>query len=158
MTNYTWTLDINRSKCNFYCMIKYVTTPDAITPAQLTGFFVGWPSPPDNQTHLEILKAADHVVLAIDSETDQVVGFINAISDRIHAAYIPLLEVLPEYKRKGIGAELVKRILTEIGELYMIDLLCDADVQPFYEKLGLTQATGMRIRNLDNQSGEPEKN
>lgn len=158
MTNYTWTLDMRQVIYNFHGVIKYATTTNGVRPAQLTGFFVGWPSPPDNQTHLEILKAADHVVLAIDSETDRVVGFINAISDRVHAAYIPLLEVLPEYKRKGIGAELVKRILTEIGELYMIDLLCDADVQPFYEKLGLTQATGMRIRNLDNQSGEPEKN
>ena len=134
-------------------MIKYVAKPDGITPEQLEGFFVGWPSPPDNKTHLEILKAADHIVLAIDSETNQVVGFINAISDGVHAAYIPLLEVLPDYKKQGIGAELVKRILTEIGELYMIDLICDVDVQPFYEKLGMTKATGMRIRNFDKQSG-----
>ena len=136
-------------------MIEYVTTLDRISPAQLTGFFVGWPSPPTAETHLEILQAADHVVLALDEETGKVVGFTNAISDRIQAAYIPLLEVLPEYKKKGIGAELVKRLLAEIGDLYMIDLLCDTEVQPFYEKLGLTKATGMRIRNFDNQAGKP---
>ena len=139
-------------------MIKYVTTPDGINSDQLKGgFFAGWPNPPDSQMHLEILRAADYLVLAIDSASHQVVGFINAVSDRIHSAYIPLLEVLPDYKKQGIGTELVERLLVEIGDLYMIDLTCDEDVQPFYEKLGLTRSTGMRIRNFDNQSGRPNK-
>ena len=136
-------------------MIKYTNSTHAISPEMLDGFFVGWPDPPSPERHLDILDAADHVVLAVDSETGQVVGFINAISDSIHAAYIPLLEVLPEYQKQGIGKELVERVLAEIGPLYMIDLLCDTDVQPFYQRLGMVNATGMRIRNFARQSAEP---
>ena len=35
----------------------------------------------------------------------------------------------------------------------MIDLICDADVQPFYERLGMTRYSAMIIRNYDRQSG-----
>lgn len=136
-------------------MIEYFTSIENFSPEMLTGFFVGWPDPPSPERHLDILDAADHIVLAVDRETGQVAGFINAISDGLHAAYIPLLEVLPEYQKQGIGKELVERILVEIGPLYMIDLLCDTDVQPFYRKLGMVNATGMRIRNFAHQSAEP---
>jgi hypothetical protein len=34
----------------------------------------------------------------------------------------------------------------------MVDLLCDPDVQPFYERLGMRRATGMLIRHFDRQA------
>jgi hypothetical protein len=37
----------------------------------------------------------------------------------------------------------------------MIDLICDADVQPFYARLGMQPYTGMILRNYDRQSGMP---
>lgn len=135
-------------------MIAYQTDIESVTAEKCAGFFVGWPHPPSPRRHLDILRAADHVVVAIDSETGRVIGFINAISDGIHAAYIPLLEVLPEYRKQGIGAELVRRMLDQLNDLYMIDLMCDVDVQPFYERLGMTKATGMRIRNFERQAAE----
>ena len=85
---------------------------------------------------------------------DQVIGYINAISDGVLVAYIPHLEVLPAYQGQGIGSELVRRMLDTLRGLYMIDLICDAEVQPFYERLGLTRYTGMIKRNYDHQTGE----
>ena len=99
-------------------MIKYQTDTENITPEMLTGFFVGWPNPPDSETHLKILLNSSHIVVAIDDLTNRVVGFINAVSDNFHAAYIPLLEVVPEYQKKGIGGELVKRMLTMLSDFY----------------------------------------
>jgi ribosomal protein S18 acetylase RimI-like enzyme len=93
------------------------------------------------------------VVLAIDEDLDVVVGFITAISDGVLAAYIPLLEVLPEYRGRGIGKELVRRMLDRLGDLYAIDLMCDPEVQSFYASLGMRPATGMMIRNYEYQSG-----
>ncbi len=122
----------------------------------LPGFFVDWPDPPSPETHLRILAGSDYVELAIDSATGQVVGFITAISDGVLSAYIPLLEVLPEYQGQGIGTELVRRLLDRLSHLYMIDLLCDPEVQPFYARLGMHQSTGMLLRNYANQSGSPE--
>ncbi len=132
-------------------MIVYQDSSTGIMPDQLHGFFVGWPDPPSPEAHLKILHGSSHVMLALDDETDNVVGFITAISDGISAAYIPHLEVLPAYQGRGIGSELVRRMLDHLRHLYMIDLLCDPDVQPFYERLGMRRAQGMLIRNYDRQ-------
>jgi ribosomal protein S18 acetylase RimI-like enzyme len=127
-------------------VIDYVTDLAGIEPEQLQGFFVGWPRPPSPERHLEILRGSDHVVLAKDGL--RVVGFVTAISDGVISAYIPLLEVLPEHQDRGIGAELVRRLLAELGDLYMIDLVCDEDVVAFYERLGLQRwDAGMGVRN-----------
>ncbi len=133
--------------------IRFTETSTDLSADQLTGFFVGWPKPPTPDTHLAILNAAAKVVVAIDSETNRVVGFINAISDGILSAYIPLLEVLPEFKDRGIGRELVRRMLTQLDGLYMIDLTCDKELQPFYEKFDLIKMSGMMKRNFDKQAG-----
>ncbi|MBI5267914.1 MAG: GNAT family N-acetyltransferase [candidate division Zixibacteria bacterium] len=134
-------------------MITYTMSTADIHPSHLTGFFVGWPNPPSPERHLAILNAASHVVLAIDDQSGRVVGFIYAISDNILSAYIPLLEVLPEYKNQGIGRELVRRLLDQLKDFYMIDLICDDNLRPFYEKLGLKYHGGMIIRNYNRQSG-----
>jgi ribosomal protein S18 acetylase RimI-like enzyme len=127
-------------------VIEYVTDPTGVAPEQLRGFFVGWPKPPSPERHLEILRGSSHVVLARDGE--RVVGFITAISDGVISAYIPLLEVLPEYQGRGIGAELVRRLLAELRDMYMVDLCCDEDVVAFYERLGLQRwDAGMGVRN-----------
>jgi ribosomal protein S18 acetylase RimI-like enzyme len=85
------------------------------------------------------------------------VGFISAISDGVLAAFIPNLEVLPEYQGKGIGLELTKRMLDSLKHLYSIDLMCDEDVQPFYEKLGMRRYSGMIYRYYENQAGQSPK-
>ena len=127
-------------------MIEYVDDLAGVEAEHLEGFFVGWPNPPSPERHLEILRGSSHVVLARDGE--RVVGFVTAISDGVLSAYIPLLEVLPEYQGRGIGTELVRRLLAEVGDLYMVDLVCDADVVPFYERLGLERwDAGMGVRN-----------
>ncbi len=135
-------------------MIKYLHSAEGIIPAQLDGFFVGWPNPPTPETHLRLLRNSGAVVLAVDTATGQVVGFITAITDNVLAAYIPFLEVLPAYQHQGIGLTLVRRMLARLQDLYMIDLLCDADIQPFYEQLGMFRAVGMCARNYARQSGQ----
>ena len=134
-----------------FVMISYKETTDTIRSEMLEGFFVGWPAPPSSEKHLEILQGSFAVVLAL--EDDRVIGFINAISDGSFMAFLPLLEVLPEYQGRGIGAELVRRMTERLREHYAIDLICDADVQPFYERLGWQKTNGMSVRNYDRQSG-----
>ena len=134
-------------------MINYTTSIENICVEQLVGFFEGWPKPPSLETHLEILRGSSHLVLAINGETNQVVGFVNAISDNVLSAYIPLLEVLPEYRKQGIARELIRKLLEQIGDLYMIDLTCDKELELFYEKFGFKGMLNMAIRNFPNQSG-----
>jgi GNAT superfamily N-acetyltransferase len=132
-------------------MIQYQNSLEGIRADQFEGFFVGWPNPPTPATHLEILKRATHVVLALDDS--RVIGFVTAISDRILCAYIPLLEVLPSHQHQGIGSELMRRMLETLREIYMIDLLCDPDLQAFYSRVGMEESSGMLVRNFARQSG-----
>jgi ribosomal protein S18 acetylase RimI-like enzyme len=134
-------------------MISYTNSLANITADHLRGgFFIGWPHPPSPETHLRLLQGSAYVVLALDGEN--VVGYITAITDGVLAAYIPHLEVLPAYKGQGIGTELMRQMFDQLQHIYMIDLICDADVQPFYDRLGMTRYTGMIKRNYDRQSGE----
>jgi ribosomal protein S18 acetylase RimI-like enzyme len=132
-------------------MISYTSSLDGITPSDFSGFFVGWHHPPSPSKHLEILQGSSHVILAKDGE--RVIGFITAISDGVLSAYFPLLEVLPEYQGRGVGSELVQRMLAELDHLYMIDLCCDESMRGFYEKLGMKSVTGMIKRNHERQAG-----
>ncbi|HVG33316.1 MAG TPA: GNAT family N-acetyltransferase [Pyrinomonadaceae bacterium] len=134
-------------------MIRYVDSIESVTVEDLRGFFVGWQNPPSPETHLALLRNSSVVVLAVDSETGNVVGFITAISDGVLSAYIPLLEVLPEYQKQGIGLELARRMLVKLKDLYMVDLLCDEELQSFYAKLGMKRAQGMFLRNYERQAG-----
>jgi GNAT superfamily N-acetyltransferase len=134
-------------------MVVYQDSTDGVKPSHLIGFFGGWPGPPSAETHLRILRQSDHVLLARDDGTGQVAGFITAISDGVLCAYIPLLEVLPGWRGRGIGTELVRRMLRRLSGLYMIDLICEPALRPFCERRGMTPATGMVRRNAASQSG-----
>ena len=135
-------------------MINYTDSLADVTIEHLQGgFFVGWPTPPSPQTHYRILANSTTIVLARSAD-GKVVGFITAVSDQVSCAYIPHLEVLPEYQGQGIGSELVKRMIEKLGHLCMIDLVCDPPLQSFYERLGMQAVVGMVIRNYDRQAGE----
>lgn len=135
-------------------MITYTDSLEHVTDEHLTGgFFAGWPNPPSPTTHYQILANSAAIVLA-RIQDDTVVGFTTAISDGISCAYIPHLEVLPAYQGRGIGTELVRRMLEKLNHLYMIDLVCDPELKGFYERLGMRAIVGMVVRNYARQSGE----
>jgi GNAT superfamily N-acetyltransferase len=125
--------------------VEYVTSAEGVDPHQLNGFFEGWPSPPSPEKHLAMLRGSSHVVLA--READEIVGFVTAISDGVLAAYIPLLEVRRQWRGKGIGLQLVRRLLAELDHHYMVDVVCDPELIPFYERFGMTPLAGMALRN-----------
>ena len=133
--------------------IEYIKSAETITHTQLVGFFVDWPNHPTSQRHFEILKASHGVELAIDTSTNQVVGFITVISDGILSAFIPLLEVLPEYQGRGIGNTLLDRIIARYENLYILDVCCDEDIAEFYIARGFLKTAGLVKRNYEHQSG-----
>jgi ribosomal protein S18 acetylase RimI-like enzyme len=126
-------------------VITYRSDVTDLAEADLVGFFAGWPQPPSPAQHLAVLRGSYRAVVA--RSDGAVVGFVNMISDGVLTAFIPWLEVLPEHQGRGIGAELVRRILAEGAHLYSIDLTCDESLRPYYERLGMTALTGMGVRN-----------
>ena len=52
------------------------------------------------------------------------------------------------------NGELFKKVKDELKHLYMIDVICDENLVPYYEKQGLTKSYGAILRNYENQNGE----
>ena len=129
--------------------IMYTDDMSAIAAELLDGFFVGWPTAPSREQHLAVLLGSHRAIVAIDEGTGHVVGFVNLISDGVLTAFVPWLEVLPEYQGRGIGVELMRRILEGTERFYSVDLICDAELQPFYERFGMAAVPGMGVRYRD---------
>ena len=127
--------------------VRYANDVAGVTADQLAGFWEGWPIQPSADRHLDALRGSEIAIVAIDEATDRVVGFVTAIGDGALAAFIPMLEVLPQYRGQGIGSELVRRVLDALHDRYSIDLVCDDDLVPFYKRLGFDPLQGMSIRN-----------
>jgi Acetyltransferase (GNAT) family. len=136
-------------------MLNYVLYSRDLSNIPISDFFFdGWPNPPSNESHRRILEESYKAIVCIDDSIPEIVGFINSVSDGILSAYIPLLEVIPSYQGRGIGKELVSRLKAELDNLYMIDLLCDANLVPFYEKLDMIPSQGMILRNYEFQNAK----
>ena len=131
--------------------IVYTSELSGVGEEDLRGFFVGWPNPPDAGTLLRVLRGSQHVELAKDGS--RVVGFATALTDGVLTAFVPLLEVLADYQGRGLGKELVRLVMQELGEIYALDLVCDDELKPFYGDLGFVPMTAMVKRNYALQSG-----
>jgi len=128
-------------------LLSFTDDLSTFQAADFKGFFVGWPTAPSENALYQTLQAAYRVVIATDQE--QVVGFINAISDGQMSAYIPLLEVRPEFQGRGIGKALLRQITERLSHLYMVDLCCDPELKPFYQGMDFEPLQGMCLRHYE---------
>lgn len=112
-----------------------------------------WPNPPTPDTFLRLLRGSYRVVLAVHD--GQVIGFVQAVSDGVLTAYIPLLEVLPAWQGQGVGRALMTRMQDELRHLYAVDLGCDDNLIPFYEGRGMRRSNLMFTRNYARQNRSP---
>ncbi len=127
--------------------IEFTESAEGVEPGDLEGFFDNWAEIPSADAHLRLLKGSTHIVLAMEGR--QVVGFINAITDGVLNAHIPLLEVLPTHRGQGIGKELVRRMLLLLEPYYAVDLTCEPELRSFYSEAGLRALTSMCVRRPD---------
>ena len=119
---------------------------EGVVPDQLDGFFEGWPQRPSPSQFHRMLRSSSYVVLAV--EDDRTVGFVSANSDGVNAS-IPLLEVLPEARGRGVGSALVIRMLERLADHYAVDVVCDEELVPFYQQFGLVPLRAMVRRSPD---------
>ena len=131
--------------------VEYTADLAWLTPDRLRGgFFEGWAAPWTPERLLAHLRGAEAVELAVDPATGDVVGYLSAIGDGGNVAFISLLEVLPAWRGRGVGSELVRRMLERLADRYSIDLGCDEALVPYYERFGLTPGRSMVWRNRSN--------
>lgn len=124
--------------------MHYQDNLTGITSEQLSRFCVGWNYPLSGEELYKILQNSYTFILAIDG--NQIAGFVNALSDGLKFAFIPMLEVLPDYKNQGIGTKLMELLLDKLHGISNIDLTCDIELQTFYDKFGMLKSNGMVLR------------
>jgi GNAT superfamily N-acetyltransferase len=70
----------------------------------------------------------------------KLVGLGNAISDGYLVVYYPHLLVLPEYQGRGIGTELMRRLMARYQGFHQHMLVADGRALDFYRKCGFERA------------------
>jgi ribosomal protein S18 acetylase RimI-like enzyme len=79
--------------------------------------------------------------VAIDKKSKKAIGMGRLISDGVSDAYIQDLVVLPEYRDKGIGREIVKTLINHCKKkgIHWVGLIAEPDQDGFYSNLGFKQ-------------------
>ncbi len=69
---------------------------------------------------------------------EKLVGYIDSVSNGVTDAYIQDLMVHPDYQGKGIGTELMNRMIKELKHrnIYMISVVFEAKLKTFYNRFG----------------------
>lgn len=100
-------------------------------------------------SHTETLQQAienSHFILTAWSG-HQLTGFLRAVGDGHTIVYIQDIIVLDNFRRKGIGRELLKKTLEKFKDVRQILLLTDE--QPgtiaFYESVGFKQTKDLKL-------------
>lgn len=97
---------------------------------------IGWNHRISEESRLRRMIAnADRTVGAWDG--DILVGFTRALCDEAFNGYIGTVCVHPDYRRQGIGTELVNQITEDSPEITWV-LRAGGDSPGFWEKQGFT--------------------
>ena len=70
---------------------------------------------------------------------DELVGFLDVVSNGVTDAYIQDVMVRPDYQGRGIGTELMNRAMERLknDRIYMISVIYgEESLRPFYERFG----------------------
>lgn len=71
-------------------------------------------------------------------DEDRLIGYVDCVSNGVTDAYIQDLMVHPDYQGKGLGTDLMNRMIAYLKErhIYIISVVFDEELKPFYEKFG----------------------
>lgn len=68
------------------------------------------------------------------TENNHLIGFARAVSDGRFRAYVEDVIIHQEWRRSGVGRELVESLLEDLDNIDIISLFCEEELIPFYEK------------------------
>ena len=99
---------------------------------------LGWSSAEKPQELKDGLRHSHTVITAWDGQ--RLVGLGNAISDGHLVVYYPHLAVHPDYQGRGIGSEIVRRMLKRYEGIHQQMVVADGRAVDFYKKCGFKKA------------------
>jgi GNAT superfamily N-acetyltransferase len=127
-------------------MIEYRDESRALDLQKLARLFesVGWSHRTRDPERLaQMVRGSLYGVSAHDG--DALVGYARAISDGAFNAYVSTVAVLPEYQRRGIGRELLRRLVDGRDHIQFV-LHAAPAAHPFYLRCGFSPAKDMLRR------------
>lgn len=94
---------------------------------------------------LRAMQQSWHVLYVYNG--DQLIGTGRVVSDGVINAYLCGLGVMPEYRGRGIGTEISRRLVAQCKEYNLhIQFFCKEQLVPFYENMGFEVfAVGMKV-------------
>jgi ribosomal protein S18 acetylase RimI-like enzyme len=110
---------------------------------QLAHLFVtaGWPHRAADRSKLALLVSRS-LYVSTAHDGDKLVAFARALSDGVSNAYISTVCVLPDYRGRGIGREVVRRMVEREGGTGIRWVLhARKELHPFYGLNGFVEAS-----------------
>jgi predicted GNAT family N-acyltransferase len=78
-------------------------------------------------------------------EGDRLVGFARAMSDGVYRALVDDVVVDQDRRGKGVGDELVRRLLDRLAGVEAVFLRCGEDLVPYYARHGFERARNVTM-------------
>jgi|SRR5690606_135665 len=98
----------------------------------------GWSSVSKPKELLSALRGSHS--LATARADGRLIGLANAISDGSLVVYFPHMLVHPDWHRRGVGRQLMMRMLERYGGFHQLMLTADGNAVRFYEAMGFSRA------------------
>jgi len=99
----------------------------------------GWWNEEYDQRDLpRLIRGSFLFAVAVDRKTGHAVGMGRVISDGVSDGYIQDLVVIPEYRKAGIGTQIVSTLVKKCVErgISWIGLIAEPDTEKFYLPFG----------------------
>ena len=95
---------------------------------------VGW-NRMENEYKSPLMTSYYHIAVY---ENEELIGYIDCVSNGVTDAYIQDLMVSPDHQGKGIGTDLMNKMIEYLKEkrIYMISVVYEERLKPFYERFG----------------------
>ncbi len=91
-----------------------------------------------------IIRGSFAFAIAADPKTGRAVGMGRVIADGMSDGYIQDLVVLPQYRKSGIGTQIVAALVAKCLQagITWIGLIAEPDTEKFYQPLGFRRMEG----------------
>ena len=103
-----------------------------------------WKEEYDQRELPRLIRGSFLFAVAVDRKTGHAVGMGRVISDGVSDGYIQDLVVLPEYRKAGIGTNIVSTLVKKCVErgISWIGLIAEPDTENFYLPFGFHPMEG----------------
>ena len=99
----------------------------------------GWLNGEDSENFIKRMLAGSFAIMAaFDAESGRLIGLMRALSDGCSDAYLLDLVVRQEFRRQGIGREIVTRLSDHLSRLGIDWIVCIGapGTDSFYSRIG----------------------